>query len=227
MRQTVEELADMVGELSPTAINSKSFLFADESRLYLRVPLKRYTFAPGQVITIEESADRKISIKHTCLEYPAQITFSSTLSATEMIETINNKGFVPSASVDDLPNRDKFIFRTEIITPIYIAIVLSLFTGDFLIRLGLVNLRVPIIATLIVLIIRFIPPAQSIVLQSGRYIGEISPSLDGVILVLCLLCIGSILLSVGIPEILATLITFSIAAIILRIIVIIDLKFIP
>jgi hypothetical protein len=226
MQQTLEESADLVGEISP-AIMTKSFLFADESRLYLRAPLKRYTFDPGQVITIEESADREISIKHTCLEYPAKITFSSALSATEMIETINNKGFVPSASVGDLPNRDKFIFRTEMIIPIYIAIVLSVFTGDLGLRLLFVDLRVPIIATFIILTIRFIPFVQSIVFQSGRYIGEISPSLDGVILVLSLLVIGSILLSLGIPEILATLITFSIAALISKVITIIDLKFIP
>ena len=226
MPQTLEESADIVGEIGP-AIMTKSFLFADESRLYLRVPLKRYTFTPGQVITIEESADREISIKHTCLEYPAKITFSSTMSATEMIETIDNKGFIPSASVEDLPNRDQFIFRTEMVIPIYIAIVLSLFTGDFGIRLLLVNLRIPIIATLVIFVIRFIHPVQSIVLQSGRYIGEISHSLDGVILVLTLLGIASILLSVGIPEILATLITFSILALIIRIVTIIDLKFIP
>jgi hypothetical protein len=225
MRQTLEESADLVGELSP-AIMTKSFLFADESRLYLRAPLKRYTFAPGQVITIEESADREISIKHTCLEYPAKITFSSALSATEMIEKINDKGFIPSASVDELPNRDKFIFRTEMIIPIYIAIVLSLFTGDFGIRWLLRDLRIPVIATFIILTIRFIPLIQSIVFQPGRYIGEISPSLDGVILVLSGLGIGSILLSLGIPEILATLITFSILVVISQIITKIDSKFI-
>ena len=227
MQQTLEESADIVGEISPAIIMTKSFLFADESKFYLRAPLQRYTFAPEQVIAIEESADREISIKHTCLEYSAKITFSSALSATEMIETIDNKGFVPSASVDDLPNRDRFIFRTEMIIPIYIAIVLSLFTGDFGIRLLLTNLRIPIIATLVIFVIRFIPLVQSIVLQSGRYIGEISHSLDGVILVLSLLGIASILLSVGIPEIIATLITFSIATLIIKIVTIIDLKFIP
>ncbi len=226
MRQTVEESADLVGEISP-AIMTKSFLLADESRLYLRAPLKRFIFIPGQVITIEQSADREISIKHTCLEYPAKITFSSALSATEMIEKINNKGFVSSASVEDLPSREKFIFRTEMIIPIYVAIVLSLFTGDFGIRWLLKDLRVPVIATFIILTIRFIPFIQSIVFQSGRYIGEISSSLDGVILVLSGLGIGSILLSLGVPEILATLITFSILLVISQIITKIDLKFVP
>lgn len=225
MRQAVEESADLVGEIP--AIMPKSFLFADECRLYLRAPLKRYAFAPEQVITIEESADREISIKHTCLEYPAKITFSSELSATEMIEIIDNKGFIPSASVDDLPNRDKFIFRTEMIIPIYVGIVLSLFTGDFGIRLLLRDLRVPIIATFIILMIRFIPLVQSIVFQPGRYIGEIISSLDGVILVLSGLGIGSLLLSFGVPEIIATLITFAVFAAVSKIITIIDLKFIP
>lgn len=226
MQQTLEESADIVGEISP-AIMAKSFLFADESKLYLRAPLQRYTFAPEQVVILEESLDRGISIKHTRLDYPAKITFSSALSATEMIEIINNKGFFPSASVDELPNRDEFIFRTEMIIPIYVAVVLSIFTGDFGIRWVLVDLKVPIIATLIILLIRFIPPVQSIIFQSGRYIGEIRLILDNIILVLSLLGVANILLFLGIPEMIAVLITFSILFVIVKIITIIDLKFIP
>jgi hypothetical protein len=226
MRQTVEESADLVGEISP-AIMTKSFLFADENRLYLRAPLQRYTFTPGQVVTIGESADREIYIKHTCLDYPAKITFSSAVSAIEMIETIGNKGFVPSASIDNLPNREKFIFRTEMIIPIYIAIVLSVFTGDFGIRWILVDLRVPIFATLIIIMIRFLSPIQSIIFQPGRYIGEIRLILDNIILVLSTLGISNILVFLGIPEILAVLITFSILWAISKIITIIDLNFVP
>jgi hypothetical protein len=107
------------------------------------------------------------------------------------------------------------------------VIVLSLFTGDFGIRWVLVDLRIPIFATVIICAIRLLPPIQSIVFQPGRYIGEISPSLDGVILVLGGLGIGSILMALGITELFATFITFAMLWAIIEIITIIDLKFMP
>jgi hypothetical protein len=226
MHQTVEESADFKGEIG-SAIIRKAFLFADENRLYLRAPLQRYTFAPEQVVTIEASGDLEIAIKHTRWDYPAKITFTSETNATEMIATIGNKGFVPSASVDDIPNRERFIFRTEAIIPIWIAIVLSLFTGDFGIRWILVDLRMPIFATVIIAAIRFLPPVQSLVFQPGRYIGEISPILDGLILVLGGLGIGSVLMALGIPELFATFLTFFMLWAIPQVITIIDLKFMP
>jgi hypothetical protein len=226
MRQTPEESADLQGEIG-AAIIKTAFLFADESRLYVRSPLQKYAFSPEQVVTIEASGDLEISIKHTRWDYPAKITFTSAVSANEMIATIGNKGFIPTASVDGIPNRERFIFRTEAITPIWIAIVLSVFTGDFGIRWILVDLRMPIFATAIICAIRLLPSIQSIVFQPGRYIGEISPSLDGVILVLGGLGIGSILMALGIPELFATFLTFAMLWAIVEVITIIDLKFMP
>jgi hypothetical protein len=226
MRQTPEESADIQGEIG-AGIIKKAFLFADESRLYVRSPLQKYAFSPEQVVTIEAIGDLEIAIKHTRWDYPAKITFTSAVNASEMIATIGNKGFIPNASVDDIPNRKIFIFRTEAIIPIYIAIVLSVFTGDFGIRWILADLRMPIVATIIVCAIRLLPPIQSIVFQPGRYIGEISPGLDGVILVLGGLGIASILLALGIPELLVTFLTFAILWAIAEVIIIIDLKFMP
>jgi hypothetical protein len=226
MSQTPVESADIQGEIG-VGIIKQAFLFADASRLYVRSPLQKYAFSPEEVVTIEASGDLEIAIKHTRWDYPAKITFTSTVNVNEMIATIGNKGFIPSASVDDIPNREIFIFRTEAIIPIWIAIVLSVFTGDLGIRWILVDLRMPIFATAIICAIRLLPPIQSIVFQPGRYIGEISPSLDGVILILGGLGIASILMALGISELFATFLTFAILLAIAEVIVIIDLKFMP
>lgn len=224
MRQTPVESADIQGEIG-AGIIKKAFLFADGSRLYVRSPLQKYTFSPEQVVTVEAIGDLEIAIKHTRWDYPAKITFTSAVSANEMISTISNKGFIPSASVDDIPNREIFIFRAEAIIPIWIAIVLSVFTGEFGIRWILVDLRMPIFATAIICAIRLLPPIQSIVFQPGRYIGEISPSLDGVLLILGGLGIGSVLLALGIPELFVIFPTFAMLLAIAEVIIIFDRKF--
>ncbi|WP_310485145.1 hypothetical protein [Chamaesiphon sp. VAR_48_metabat_403] len=234
--QSVAELADIQGEFSTIGSGIRNdeptnlaFLFADENRLYLRQPLFwRYTFLPEQIIAIEENSDRGIIIKHIRLDYPATIVFNSSVSASEMMSIITNKGFIPSALASDLPIREELPVREEVIIPIGIAIVLSLFTGDF----GLSYLldfqtqgawRCPLIATLTIFAIRFFPPAQWIVFKPGRFIGEISPMLDSVVLILGLLAIASVLMVLGIPELVTVLLVFFILWLVTEI----DLKFIP
>jgi hypothetical protein len=109
MRRSIEKLADLKGDISTfgSGVNkdepsNSAFLFADENRLYLRAPLRRYAFLPEQAVTIEENSDRGIVIKHNRLDYLTKIVFNSSVSATEMISTVASKGFLPSASVSDI-----------------------------------------------------------------------------------------------------------------------------
>jgi hypothetical protein len=219
MQQPLEQSADLKGGVSASSTTSRPvFLFADSNRLYLRGFLQRYIFAPYQVVSVEQERDNSISIKHTRPDYPASIIFYSSLSATEILTTIRNKGFIPSASVSDVPIRLGIPVRVMILIPICLVIVWSLLTGNSFGLNQLVHSQklgnwrpIPIgVIFSISAIIRFFPPAQWLILQPGRQIGEISPMLNVLILVSGLGGIVSVSIISGIPELFAILIAISI-----------------
>ena len=219
MQQPLEQAADLKGGISASASNSSpAFLFADVNRLYLRSLLQRYEFAPHQIVSIEKDRDKAISIKHTRSDYPASIIFRSSVSAAEILETIRNKGFIFSASVSDVPIREGIPVRLTILIPICIVVIWSLLTGQSFGLNQLVHSQtwgnwrpIPIgVIFSISVITRFFPPVQWLLIKPGRHVGEISPFLNGLILVSGLLGIVSFLIISGISELFAILITISI-----------------
>jgi hypothetical protein len=213
------ESADFQGKIETLGSIGTAYLFADENLLYLRAPFVRYQFKPSEVVALEESGERGVIVKHIRPDYPEKIIFiSSENSGAEILLAIANKGFIPCAATDDIPTREGFPIREEILASAYLLLNILLFLA-FIVGIVLAIFKIdypPVevgswqavisLSTIFILLasIKFCPPIQWLLVKPGRYLSEIGPSiLDSFTIVFGLLAISNFLVYLGIPEILA------------------------
>ncbi len=232
------ELADFQGEIETFGSVGTAYLFADENRLYLRAPFVRYQFTPSEIVALEESGERGVTVKHTRPDYPEKIVFNSSDNrAAEMLLAIANKNFIPCAAADDIPTREGYPIRDELFIGMYVMVNILLFLALIVgIVFAILSIDYPpvefgswrgaILWSAIVtafVFIRFCRPIHWVLIKPGRYMSELSAGLDNWILCLSIFPITNFLVYLGIPEIFAVGIGF----LFLWAIVQIDLKLMP
>lgn len=187
------------------------------SRITLRSFLSQYKFEPHQVVAIEPTDSGAILIKHTLVEYPSEIRFSPSDAASEVSTQMRRCGFTPSAAVEDIPVREGIPVRLQVIIPMMLLVLFLLLADNLL---GWVKLHPHQLGRysplgmsalfILSLSIRSIPIIQSFVLEPGRHIGELTPLLNLLVLVSGILSLASVLVLLGIPELLVIALCFGV-----------------
>jgi hypothetical protein len=187
-----------------------------QNRIILRSLFCKYRFESSQVAGIEAISSNEVLIRHTLIEYPA-IRFSPSVSAAEIVTQIRNYGFIPSAALEDVPEREGIPVRLSIILAMILPIVFLFFLDR---QLGWVQVhsyqlgRYSPLGTsalfLLAFSIRFIPILRNFILESGRHIGELAPLLNLVMLASGFLSVIGISVLLGTPEILVISLCFGI-----------------
>ena len=149
-------------------------------------------------------------------EYPSEIYFSPSPAVEEIIESIGRVGFIPSASMQDVPHREGIPVRLKIIIPgAILVIVILYFIENFLGLNDRLYLQMkkygPIQSSFLLVVsilIQYVPIVQRLILRTGRQIGEIKPTLQVIVIVSTILVIATLAILIGIPELIALILSF-------------------
>ncbi len=197
------------GEISAGGSSSgEATLTIYPTQIILKSFIVEYRLEPQQVFSLNIANPNSVIITHTLIEYPVEICFSPlNASASEVVEQIRMINFIPSASAEDIPAREGIPVRLQSLIPM-IVLVLSFMRIDNL--LGWVKVQPQQLGQysplgmsclfLICIIIRLIPFVQTFLLMPGRHVGEIIHSINGLILLSGILAVASILVVLGVPE---------------------------
>ncbi|MDX2213250.1 MAG: hypothetical protein SFY66_08165 [Oculatellaceae cyanobacterium bins.114] len=223
MQQPIEQPITFKGKLhAGNAWAGLAILTITSSQITLRSFLVEYKFESQQIAALEQTDSGSVLIKHILTEYPSEIRFSPSIAASEVIAQISRIGFIPTASIEDVPIREGVPIRVLSLIPMVILVVFLLVMDNLL---GWVKLHPhqfgkysPLGMTALFafsLSIRLIPAIQNFILRPGRHIGEIAPSLNLVLLVSGVLSVASILMLIGMPELLVLVLGFGLLRLII------------
>jgi len=170
----------------------------DELTLSIRL-LGTYTFAPGQVASIERYVmipviASGILIDHCRTDYPKRVIFWSWGKPDKVLAGIREAGFQPTAPASEIPPRSGFALRWS---TIIIAILLwnalfmltPFFAGGNSHKPGPFTILPLAIAFAACLGALYSPALQRLLLKPGRHIGEIRPFLRLLIFILGILLV--------------------------------------
>ncbi len=125
------------GELSAGGVRGNATLTVKSSQIVLWFHPNKYVFEPQQVTAIKQERTNSISIEHTLVEYPERICFAPSVTAPEVIRQTREIGFIPSASVEEIPSRDGLPIR------LHVTIIMAILVYCFHLvdkQLGLIKL---------------------------------------------------------------------------------------
>ena len=208
--QQPNSVATFQGRLSAGGITSyPATLVVMPNRITLRSLFCKYDFEGAEVAGIEVINSNEILIRHTLIKYPS-IRFLPSVSSDETVARIRNGCFIPSAALEDIPEREGIPVRLPVIIAMILPIVFLSFLDS---QLGWVQIhpyqlgRYSPLGTsawfVLTFLMRFIPILRDFILAPGRDIGELTPLLNLVMLASGFLSVIGISVLLGIPEILA------------------------
>ncbi len=216
MQQQPNSVATFKGSLSAGGITTYPVtLTVTQNQITLRSLFCKYQLERAQVADIELIRSNEILIKHTLIEYPS-IRFSPSINADETVMQIRNCGFIPSAALEDVPEREGLLVRLPVIIAMIIPVGFLFFLDRQLEWTQVHSYQVgrysPLGTSALFILafsIRFIPVLRDLILESGRHVGELAPVLNSAMLAFGFLSIVSILMLLGTPEILAISLCFG------------------
>jgi hypothetical protein len=204
----------IVGECRAGGVTSGSVTLVvqpDQITIESALGERPYQFSPRTVVAITID-NGSIVIRHTLIDYPEVISFrpSGSVEVEVLLERINQIGFCPQASIDQIPSRLGSPIRLNWVMPI---VILGLAMAGCDSVLGWAkhgtltgNRYSPLGAgtfLTIFLAIKYFRVIHGQLLKPQRTIGEITPTLNLLIIGFAYITAASLLMLLNVPEFLS------------------------
>jgi hypothetical protein len=166
-----------------------------------------YQFSPTMVVAISATDPNSIMIRHTLSNYPEAIVFKPSGSVEAALERINQTGFRPQAAIGEMPPRLGSPIRLNWVIPIVgLGLAMALcdsvlgwakhgtLTGNRYSPLGAGTFLTMCLS------IKYFRVVHGLLLKPERTIGEITPTLNLLIIAFAFITAASVLMLVDLPE---------------------------
>jgi hypothetical protein len=166
-----------------------------------------YQFSPTTVVAISATDTNSIMIRHTLSDYPEAIAFRPSGSVEAALERIHQTGFRPQAAIDAMPPRLGSPIRLDRVIPIVglgLAMALCDSVLDWAKHGALTGNRYSPLGAgtflTIFLAIKYFRAVHGLLLKPERTIGEITPTLNLLIIAFAYITAASVLMLANMPE---------------------------